>query len=539
MHKPNHGLLVVFQIAFVAFAVTAMVATSQAADTVIVVRPAGWSDALEPWRGYRQRQGYKIVEIDSVASGAEVQKSIRKMARDNPGEIKAILIACDVGRLPESKLGTPMFYHASKALVKFGGDEQIASDSTYADLDGDDLPDVSIGRIPADTPQQLADVLARTIACEQNLDSQLWRRDIHVIAGVGGFGAIADSAIEMTTRQFLSQRIPGWANVSMTQASPQSPFCPDPWKFSETTVQRLNQGGMFWIYIGHGHVKTLDYLRCNEEWLPIFTEEHVAKVDTVDKPPIAIFLACYTGAMDAVEDSLAEKLVMHSGGPVASLAASRVSGPYGLAMLSNGLLSQCFENQTSTLGEIVLNAKRAMMQPADDMTTEKKRSEEMLNAVAKALSPEGYDLQAEKQEHIWMMNLIGDPLLKLHYPAQLALDEIANAKAGDKITLRGKSPLDGQLHLELAYRRDQNNPSLIRMDAFSPDDKNRRLTQQRYKVANDRIITPATVPVSKGEFECQLQIPNDLARGKYCVRCFVNGNGKWAAGYQIVNVRVP
>ncbi len=191
----------------------------------------------------------------------------------------------------------------------------------------------------------------------------------------------------------------------------------------------MNQGSMFWIYIGHGHVKTLDFLRCNNEWLPIMTHEHLAQVDTGSKSPVALFLACYTGAFDAVEDSLAEQLVTHERGAIASIAASRVSGPYGLAMLSSGMLTECFEHRTGTLGTVLLNAKRSMMQPpkiqpVDTKAVGAKDQSQLLNALASALSPEGYDLQAERQEHVWMMNLLGDPLLKINYPSEVQLKPI-------------------------------------------------------------------------------------------------------------------
>lgn len=508
-----------------------------AAD-VIVVRPKGWSAALQDWKQYRQAQGHTVVELDSVETAPEIRASILKVAEANPNTLKFILLASDVGLLPNQQIPIPVFYHPGTALVKFGGDEKIASDSTFGDLDGDDLPDVAVGRIPADSPQQLKKILARTINFERSQDVERWRREVHVIAGVGGFGALADGAIEMTTRRFLSDRIPGWADVTMTQASPQSPFCPDPWRFSETTIDRMNQGGMFWVYIGHGHLKTLDYLRCDKQWLPIMTDKNVPQVKIGPNSPIGLFLACYTGAFDAVEDSLAEQLVTHDDGLVAAIASSRVSGPYGLAMLSSGMLNQCFEHKTSTLGEILLNAKREMMQPepAGKVASAKDQSQ-LLNALASALSPEGYDLAAERQEHVWMMNLIGDPLLRLNYPSEVTLNELATAKPGDQITVTGKSPFAGVMHIEFAYRRDQLNPSIKQTDAFQPDVDSRQRAQKVYESANSRVIFETNTTVASGNFSIAINVPTDLPRGKYCIRAFLNGNSTWATGYQVISIR--
>lgn len=515
----------------------AMQSLANAAD-VVVVRPKAWSPALEQWKNYRTSQGHTIVELDSAESAEAIRAAIKNVADANPNMLKFILLASDVGVLPNQQVAIPVFYHPGTALVKFGGDETIASDSTFGDLNGDNLPDVAVGRIPADSPQQLQKLLARTIEFERSQDAARWRREVHVIAGVGGFGALADGAIEMTTRRFLSDRIPGWANVTMTQASPQSPFCPDPWRFSETTIDRMNQGGMLWVYIGHGHVKTLDYLHCGQEWLPIMTHENIPQVKIGPKSPIGLFLACYTGAFDAVEDSLAEQLVTHDDGLVAAIASSRVSGPYGLAMLSSGMLDQCFERRTTTLGEILLNAKREMMQPDPNLKlASSKDQSQLLNAMASALSPEGYDLAAERQEHVWMMNLIGDPLLRLNYPSEVLLKEIPQAKPGDRVSVKGTSPFAGKLHLELAYRRDQLKPDVKQLDAFSPDVDSRKRAQETYESANARVLVHVDAEVKGGEFSVGVDVPSDLPRGKYCVRAFLTGQSTWAAGYQVISVR--
>jgi TusA-related sulfurtransferase len=525
-------------VTFLLFSLLGFSSIIEAAD-VVVVRPKAWSSALQPWKLYRESQGHEILEVDSAQSAETIRASIRQVAATKPNTLKFILLASDVGVLPNQQVAIPVFYHASTALIKFGGDEQIASDSTFGDLDGDDLPDVAVGRMPADSPQQLTKLLARTIDFERSQAAARWRREVHVVAGVGGFGALADGAIEMTTRRFLSDRIPGWADVTMTQASPQSPFCPDPWRFSETTINRMNQGGMLWVYIGHGHVKTLDYLRCNNEWLPIMTNENVPQVRIGPNSPIGLFLACYTGAFDAVEDSLAEQLVTHDNGLVAAIASSRVSGPYGLAMLSSGMLTECFERKTTTIGEILLNAKRDMMRPIApvDKVAGTKDQSQMLSALATALSPEGYDLAAERQEHVWMMNLIGDPLLRLNHPHEVALLELAQAKPGERMTVHGTSPAAGKLLVELAYRRDQLKPNLKQLDAFSPDGDSRQRAQQTYEAANARVVAQTESDIAGGEFSVSLDVPADLPRGKYCVRAFLGGQPSWAVGYQVVSIR--
>jgi hypothetical protein len=477
-------------------------------------------------------------------TASEIHSAIAALDALRPGNLKFILLAGDVNSQAENSV--PTFYRASTAMSQFGGDPTIASDNPYADLHGDDAPEVAIGRIPADSPEQLKSVLARVIAYEQQNDFSTWRRDVHVVAGVGGFGFMADSIIEMTTRRFLADRIPGWSDVSLTQASMQSHYCPDPWKFSEACLGRLNQGGMFWIYIGHGHVKTLDYMRVDDEYLPILTCDHLPAVNVGKRSPIAVFLACYTGAFDAREDSLAEQLILQPSGPIAAIAATRVSGPYGLAMLSDGLLSSCFEQQTGTLGEVVLLAKQNLLateptiRPASEPTSGAEASNaqlQMITAIAGALSPEGYDLIAERREHVWQMNLLGDPMLKLSHPQTIELAVPNRVIPGQPLIVTGQSGLPGRLVVEFAYRREHVRRELNGLETNISTALGRDRFQQRYQSANQRVIALREIEVTAAPFQVALTVPPELPGGKYCVRAFVEGAAGWQVGYEELLVR--
>src|SRR5882757_6829959 len=83
--------------------------------------------------------------------------------------------------------------------VKYGSEPQIASDNWYADLDDDQLPDVGIGRIPADSPAELTKIVAKILAYERSNDFGAWRQRVNLIAGVGGFSPLVDTVIETAT----------------------------------------------------------------------------------------------------------------------------------------------------------------------------------------------------------------------------------------------------------------------------------------------------------------------------------------------------
>ncbi len=516
---------------------------AMAVDAVVVL-PQAWSAAIQPWKAHRARQGYQIAEVDAALGRDAIRDAIRQLANRSQGRLRYVLLAGDVAGPDMPRVNVPTFYHASTAMVQFGGDPVIATDNDYGDLEGDATPELAVGRIPADTPEQLAELLNRIVDHELQSDFSAWRRRVHVVAGVGGFGPVADSVIDLTTRRFLSDRLPGWSELSMTQASLQSLYCPDPLQFSDTCIERLNEGGMFWVYIGHGHVHTLDYLRAGNAYLPIMTNDHIPAVNTGSRAPIAIFLACYTGAFDAPEDSLAERLLLSSTGPIAVVAASRVSGPYGMAMLSDGLLESCFEQRARTLGDVILLAKQNMLnderfQKTADALAEPAVLDQagMINAIADALSPTNYDLKSERLEHVWQMNLLGDPMLQLSHPADIEFEMSDEVAPGESLAVRGQVAAAGKLTLELALRRGNVHQDVRELQVGLESVEQRERYQQRYRSANHSLIAVCEADCEAGPFAVEIPIPASLPRGKYCVRLFQETHASWHVGYQEVRVR--
>jgi hypothetical protein len=168
-----------------------------------------------------------------------------------------------------------------------------------------------------------------------------------------------------------------------------------------------------------------------------------------------------------------------------------------------------------------------------------KQQLQLISAIASALSPEDYDLRQERLEHVWQVNLLGDPMLQLSYPTQLALEAPAEARPGDTILIRGAAGNPGKLTLELALRRDQVPREL---DRQSPDPNTlagRELLQQRYQTANKRVLVCRDGRCSPGSFEQELEIPDHLPNGRYCIRAFVESEDVWQVGYHEISVRSP
>jgi hypothetical protein len=281
----------------------------------------------------------------------------------------------------------------------------------------------------------------------------------------------------------------------------------------------------------------LDDFRLGDQSVPILSKSDLDKI-ACQLPPIAVFLACYTGAIDALEPSLAEDLVLRRDGPIAALAASRVSGPYGLAILSDGLLKACFEKRCGTLGEVVLSAKRAMR---DEIPLQAgmlaDRQLASIHAMAKLMNPKDYDLTAERMEHVWQMNLLGDPLLRICHPGSIEIESISTSVApGSELTIAGKTSDSGDLQIELVHRRGQTARTMKASILQWQSDEGRQAYSERYLQANEQTIISKSLGIAAGAFTSRLLLPSDLADGIYGIRLFLQSQSGWYTAFREIQV---
>lgn len=435
------------------------------------------------------------------------------------------------GATPVEARGAPTFYVPARVNVLFGSEDQIAGDHGYADFDGDGLPDAAVGRLSAATPEQLAMVVEKILSYEQPAERGAWRRRVSFVAGVGGFGPLTDWAVEAFTRSALARHIPPAYVTTMTHASWQSPYCPDPRLFQTTAIERHNEGCLFWVYLGHGHRRTLDRLQTPAGSHTILEAEDVERLRAAGRPPIAVLLACYSGAFDGAEDCLAEAMLRSAGGPVAVVCGSRVTMPYGMAVLGVEMAREAFAARRQTVGEVLLHAKRSVAGGSRDDWAARQ-----LDAMARLLNPLGSELGDERWEHLWLFNLLGDPLLRLPHPEPAAIDAPREATAGTAVEISGTCPCDGEAEVELVLRRDRLPIKPPQRSVYDDSPAARAEQQAVYHRANDARLASGRVRVEGGVFRLPLLIPAE-AWGQCHLRVFVDGPGGWAAGAADILVR--
>ncbi|MBI2825798.1 MAG: hypothetical protein HYX69_14020 [Planctomycetia bacterium] len=506
----------------------ALTASSAAPDTVVVC-PDALRPALAPWLVLRERQGHGCVVVPA-GSAEQIRARIRGAAGKS---LRFVLLVGDAAPEPFGRpgaTGVPTHYTASKVVSRFGGSATIAGDNWYADLDDDQLPDVAIGRLTADTPPQLGRIVAKVLAYERGLTPGNWLRRINLVAGLGGFGQLADAAIEATAKRLLSDGIPPAYATTVTYGSWRSPYCPDPRLFHAAALARFNEGCLFWVYMGHGRERVVDRVRAPDGTHHIFDVNDCGQLHCAAAPPIALLLCCSAGAFDERDDCLAEEMVAADQGPVATIAGSRVTMPYGTSVLGAEMLRVHFQERAGTLGELLLQAKRATMLRARDDT-----SSRAIDSLAAILNPASNDLAAERQEHVELFNLLGDPLLRLPRAADAKVIAPASVRAGSVLAVAGTSPIDGRAAIELVVRRDRLTFRPPERGRYETSDSARREFQETYERANDARLASCETATAGRQFEARLEVPRD-ASGPCHVRVFVQGEREVAVGSADVTI---
>ena len=504
-------------------------------DTVVVC-PDSFRAALEPWMDHRRSQGHGLHLVGNGGTREDLRAEIRRIARS--GSLRYLVLVGDAPPVAtkdrSDQLNTvPTAYSRAKVNIQWGSEPEIATDNWYADLDDDQVPDLAVGRLTVDSQQELTRVVQKILGYEKSLDYGTWRRRINLVAGVGGFGALADTVLVMTTKRFLTEGVPAAFDTTMTYGSWQSPYCPDPRFFHDVTLRRLNEGCLFWIYIGHGHSRGLDHVSVPGSAFPIMDIDDLKKVQSARGLPIAMLLACYTGAYDGATDCLAEEMLRTEGGPAAIFCGSRITMPYGMAVMADAMMNEFFHTQCHTLGQLLLRTKRRMV--SDDTENAQRQ---LLDAIAAALNPGSDQLDEERMEHLSLFNLIGDPLMRIRHPAEIHLEADPKLIAGQTIRVTGRCEIAGQGVVELVCRRDRMRVPASTRRQFRPTHEFLTSFNDAYRQANDPVWIAQPFSSAGADFEIVIDVPSE-ARGPCHLRAFLAGENDFAVGARDVFVRRP
>jgi hypothetical protein len=501
---------------------------ARSAPHAVVVGPSDWLPAMAAWIDHRQRQGYHLVFVDGRLSSDRIRSAIGEAAAKGRLRYVVLIGDADPRMATDAEIrahSVPTFFAQAQITPRWGSEPLIATDNPYGDLDDDGIPELAVGRISVESAEQLGIVLQKVITYERLPAAGLWRRRIHFVASVGGFGPLADAVLETTARRFITDGVPAAYQASMTYANWRSPYCPDPRRFRETLLSRIRDGCLVWVYIGHGQPQRLERMQVEDTLFPVLESDDVPLLQSEHGMPIAVMLSCYTGAFDFPRDCLGELMLRLPAGPVAVVAGSRISMPYAMAVLGTEMMDEFFHKRPRTLGDVFLNAKQSLASNTPTNASGRK----LLDSLASSFSPLKDDLNSERAEHQWLFNLLGDPMLQLKHPQSVPLKCRRQVESGEILRVDGVAPLAGDCLLELVCRRDRSTTPLSPRRQLDGSETALAAMTQAYQMANHHVWQSREVRVKPGQFAVNIPVPKH-AHGASFVRVFIEGSTDSAMG---------
>ena len=214
--------------------------------------------------------------------------------------------------------------------VAFSG--ETVSDARLADVDGDIIPDLAVGRWPINSVAEVEELVDRTIAYE-----------------AGSASSQAIFTADGTEAQFATISDRFLTNSNLDDDNTQRLYGAD----ENEVADVWNEGAWLVTYTGHGSL---------DKWGKdnVFSEEAVAQLDDADaSPPIVLQFTCLTGffAHPTVE-SISESLLHNDAGPVLLLGATSLTLSTHQEPLAVGLLNELQRNDNLRIGDALQIAKR-------------------------------------------------------------------------------------------------------------------------------------------------------------------------------------
>jgi len=227
---------------------------------------------------------------------------------------------------------------------------ETATDNRYVTVDGDDpLPDMLIGRLPADTPQDADAMVSKIIAYQTAPPQGDWQNRLFFVAdnpdGAGNFYDLSNAAVAAVPGSYQIQKMyMGRDQTDILQAR-------------QAVRDGVNQGDLIVNFVGHGAIPW---------WAAeiLFSTDDVPNLYNGGKLPVFMEMTCYTGYFHAPSyDSLAETLVRRAnGGAVADWAASGLGIAHGHDYLNRGFFDALFRDGRRRIGVDTLAGKLRLYQ---------------------------------------------------------------------------------------------------------------------------------------------------------------------------------
>ncbi|MGH7172081.1 MAG: C25 family cysteine peptidase, partial [Gemmataceae bacterium] len=491
-------------------------AAPEAGQWIVVTAPA-FRKAVEPLCEQRKKQGLHVVVVqtsdvlrreDIRAGRAEkLRKHINKLCSDHKGPSYVLLVgAIESGRLAEPE---------KKVLPALAGTigrmKGQPSDNGYGCLDDGRLPAVPVGRFPARTEEEARGMVAKTLEFERATRPALWRRRLIILAGIPAYNPLVDRMVESVAMARFARLSPIWTGRAI-YSNPQSRFCVPDDLLHQRALRYVQDGEAFTLYLGHSNAEGLYGGRARYLDRGDWSRMHIEHGKGV-----FLTFGCNGCQLKGEQgEGYGVAAMRNANGPVAVAGSHGICFAAMVQLAADGLFASTFAKAPpQRLGESWLAIKNGVARGKIDALTFR-----LLDAVD---GDKTIPQATQRQEHLEMFLLLGDPALRLpRMPADVEISAVNTVSPGKKLTVSGKVPsrLAGA-RLRITLERTVNSvPEDLAAMPKAPAEARDRVMLANHERANRFVLTTSESTVKDGRFQATLDVPANLPWRSLILRAY-------------------
>jgi len=530
---------------FLVCALLAGAASASEGPGFLILTPEDLKEPAETLARQRRREGLSVEVHDlrgligdgNALKPETIRKHVREVHKRSGKRLAYLLLMGDAPgkkdpagrtRIPPKILERGYFPRSITGKAK----KTVVSDTWYGMLDGDALPDLAVGRLPADTAEEADAMVRRILDFGSKMDFGPWRNRLHVVAGNYGGGPMEELFIGYSLNWAYGKKLSPAYDTTHTYAIP-SPYCYPPPSFPGKVISLFNEGCRLWIYEGHGSTQAFGWHEWKGKRDFVFSSASVPRIAIRRGAPMMFLLTCCSGEFsDPITDCIAESLMKTKAGPVAVFASSRVCDYYASGILSLSIPDHFRRASHGTIGRALLAVQRALV------VTDSFGLEEVDRISALFLGTKK-QLRHYRIDHIHMYNLLGDPTMPLGAPkGRMTIRAQASAFFGAGVTL--ECELDraytGELRLVVESKPGTPLQPLEPVKGLSGKALLDAL-KVNWERSNHRILAKAVTRIDGSHAPVHIDLPEGkYPAGEYIIRVFVHDAKGCAVGWKLLRI---
>ncbi len=236
----------------------------------------------------------------------------------------------------------PTLYAATDDLIQYA-----PVDAKYADIDGDDVPDLALGRLPVRNDQDLESLV------DKILDYENRDYDGTALFAADGFDSAQNYSFEQDAESMI-QLLPEAWQQNIGESRKAFIDVDGLGQARQKIIHAINDGVSLTNFVGHSGPNDWSFSR-------LFSNHNASALLNAQRPTIVSQWGCWnTYFVSPTENTLAHAFMLNrQGGAAAVLGASTLTQANSERALASEFLSR-FTAQDLTLGEAVLLGKQAL-----------------------------------------------------------------------------------------------------------------------------------------------------------------------------------